>query len=304
MNHLAIAAQGSIKVVDIDSNDIVQTFNTTDPVSCVCFGNCGDLLAAAYRRRSVIELFQTGSGETKQIPTHKEPVVILFSRSDEYLLWRLYGGNIVIWNLEQEQIIHTFSCPSANAVAPSVCYSKNGNRLIASHTIEIDRRLSYGLTVFDIENGVECFSVSGFDRLVRSITICSTHDHMATGSNDRTVKIYDSNDYSFVFQSQTFKSPVSDVLYLPDGAKLVAAMNSEIVIFDSIAYSELLVFSFSTADPCKSVSVNASGTRIALTSIGQANVRLYDAETGMKVLCIDASLGSLVCFARPVVVLM
>lgn len=294
MNRLAITAQCAIKIVDTDSNEIVQTFNTGGPIYYICFNNNGNLLAVASRK-GFITIFEVGTGEARIIPTQRDALLfVAFSKSDEYLLCRFHGGEINIWSLVLEQVTHTFSCPSATAAVPFVWYSKDESKLIANHIHEKEATKAYGLTVFDLSTSVECFSLSD-DALVRSIALCPTHDHMATGSNDGFVKVYNTDDYGLLLTSYR-TGFVAHVLYFPDGTKLASAIGSYVVIFDSITLVELLMFTLPPLSHsiCLSISINARGTQIAASS--SETVKLFDAETGIEVPSFDVSNGRCVCF--------
>ena len=127
----------------------------------------------------------------------------------------------------------------------------------------------------------ELATLEGHTNSVTSVAFSPDGQRLASGSSDKTVKIWDSATGQELFDLKGHAATVSSVAFSPDGLRLASASRDKSVkIWDSATGKELLALKGHT-DVVVSVTFSPDGQRLASGS-GDQTVKIWDSATGKE----------------------
>ncbi len=137
---------------------------------------------------------------------------------------------------------------------------------------------------------LELQTLRGHARNVVRVAFSPDGGRVATGSFDRTAKVWDANTGKELLTLRGHSAPVWWVAFSPDGQKLVTGSFDQTAKVWDAASGEGLLTLKGHSGPVASVAFSPDGHRVATASADQT-VRLWDAATGEHVLTLTGHTG-------------
>ena len=204
---------------------------------------------------------------------------LAFSPNNRYLAAGSHGtGQVRIWDIQtlNSSLVVTRTW---NAI-PSLAFSHDGSRLVAA--------VGSSIQFWDLQTGQEISgtSLNGHSALIRSIALSPDGLYLASGSVDRTVRIWDivSGPESVVQASlQAHTDVVTSAVLSTDGTFIVSSSHDfSIRVWDTINGEMKLPPMVGHQGWVFAVAISSDGRLIASGS-GDHTIRLWDAGTGKLV---------------------
>ncbi len=185
----------TIKIWDIENKKEIRTLIGHDKdVKSLAFSSNGKILASGSygnNLKVVIKLWDIDSGkEIRTIEAHDDFIEqVVFSSDDKFLVSQSsdkYGRNstIKMWEILSGKEIRTLTTESIG-----IAFSPDGKTIATLNSNYED----FTIKLINFDNGKVIRTFIGHTDLVQSIEFSPDGKVLATGSNDRTVKIWDVN---------------------------------------------------------------------------------------------------------------
>jgi WD40 repeat protein len=129
-------------------------------------------------------------------------------------------------------------------------------------------------------------TLQGHTRAVYSVAFSADGKHIASGSEDNTVKVWDAQTGKEAFTLKGRGGPVFCVAFCPDGRRIASAGTGEVKVWDVHTRWEQLTLNHGRGLPVHSVAFSPDGRRIASAGADQT-VKVWDAQTGQETLTLQ-----------------
>ena len=140
-------------------------------------------------------------------------------------------------------------------------------------------------------------TLRGHSGLVRSVAWSPDGKRLATGSNDKTAKVWDAETGKDVLTLNGHNGPVVSVAWSPDGKRLATGSGDKTAkVWDAETGKEVLTLD-GHIDSGVSVAWSPDGKRLATWSSENKTVTMWDAETGQEVRTLNGHNGPVVSVA-------
>jgi WD40 repeat protein len=312
-NRLASASfDKTVKVWDAQTGqEVLSLKGHTDPVSSVAFSPDGKRLASGSYDQTV-RVWDAHSGQRLlALQGHIFGVTsVCFSPDGKRLASGSEDEMVKVWDARSGQQL--LELQGATDEVISVAFSPDGKRVASGF---------YGGTVkvWDAHSGQQLLELQGgepipsvqiweayssllsfppFGRLpawVSSVCFSPDGKWIASGSRDRTAKVWDARSGQQLLELQGHTDGVTSVAFSPDGKRLASGFyDGTVKVWDAQTGQQLLTHQGHTG-PIRSVAFSPDGTRIARASggsdaqgnplPGEANV--WDVRTGQQLLALQ-----------------
>lgn len=157
---------------------------------------------------------------------------ICFSPDGKQLAIGCRGGKVGVWDTRSGNNVWSSVVTDEYAWIPSVSFHQNGRILLLASTSSM-----IGL---DATNGKHVFSDKGHTKQVNVVASSPNGSTFASGSSDKTVRIF-SSEYRSCLAVLSHPSTVVDVIYSPDGNRIATLCGDTIARIWDLTDTCLLV---------------------------------------------------------------
>jgi WD40 repeat protein/serine/threonine protein kinase len=217
---------------------------------------------------------------------------LAFSPDGSLLASAGYDRLVFLWNAATGECLHTF--PHGKGCL-AVTFSPDGRRLVTDAGGPMEVR--------DVATGRLLHTLEGHGASVRRVVYRPDGTRLASGGDDRTVRIWDAATGRELLKLDDHVAPVRDVAYSPDGRHLAAACGD---FFQHGDKGEVKVWDAETGEAVRTlrghtgavwcVAYSPDGRR--LVSGGEdATVRVWDAANGLEALALRGHEEAVWCVA-------
>ena len=217
--HAAVAADDDLRIINAKSLAEVQKLGTGF-VATAAYSPDGKWLAAGGR--AVLLLFDAPSYEKKASKTeHASPILaISFAPSSDKLATGSSDKSSIIWGLPNLNVLQKIAA-QADAIR-AVAFLSNHTLATGSN----DAALSF----WNVSTGSSLKQLKEHAQSVSSLAVSPSGKLFATGSDDKTVKIFESTSYKCL-QTIACANWVYRVCFASDDVVLAGIESSELVSF-------------------------------------------------------------------------
>ena len=216
------------------NNQPQQISGHTAPVNAIAYRSDGTLIASASQDRT-IKLWQLNQTITPlgTLTGHQFDVEAIDYRPDgKQLASCSFDGTIKLWNLDQQPPTIT----SIQTDSPTlVAYSPDGKQVASVSTPPFKGNTIH---IWDVATTKLLLTLPGHAERIKSITYSPDGLRLASASNDKTIKIWDTKG-GMLLQTITkhHASGFTSVAYSPDFQHLAAADSNAIMIWRTASAS-------------------------------------------------------------------
>ena len=246
-----------------------------DVVNGVAYSPDGHRIATASNDKT-IRIWDAHTGQPIGAPLREDVEMqsIAFSPDGHRLVSGDRNGLAQRWDLDTGQRLGEPLSTGQRAIGATVAFSPDGQRIAVAGGIDS------AVHLFDAQSGVPTGQLSGHTSTVNGVAFSRDGHTIATGSDDRTVRLWDAHTLQPLGQPLTgHQNAVGPIAFSPDGKRVVSgAMDDTVRVWDTLNGRPLT----GHQDAVTRVAFSPDGKRIASAS-SDKTVRLWDAQTHQSV---------------------
>jgi WD40 repeat protein/serine/threonine protein kinase len=249
----------------------------TDAVTSVAFSADGRRVAAGALD-NVVRVWNASTGRiTASMSGHESAVTaVAFGENDTRLASASTDGPVRIWDLAASQLVTTL--PVERAVH-SIAFRPGGGQLAVGG--------DDGLAVWDLATASLWKTLEGHRAAVRAVAYSPDGKLLASGSFDRTVRVFDAASGVPVSTFEGHQDPVFGVAFDASGARVVSAgLDNTVRVFEARTGRSLQVL-LGHDESVRAVAVDPASPRIATGSLDRT-IRVWSLEGSSAVRVLDA----------------
>jgi WD40 repeat protein len=246
-----------------------------DVVNGVAYSPDGHRIASASSDKT-IRFWDAHTGQPIGAPLRGDVEIqsVAFSPDGHRLVSGDRNGLAQRWDVDTGQPLGGPLSTGQRAISATVAFSPDGQR------IAVGGGFDFALHLFDAQTGLPTGQLSGHTNTVNGVAFSRDGRTIATGSDDRTVRLWDAETLQPLGQPLIgHQNAVGPVAFSPDGKRVISgAMDNTVRVWDTITGRPLT----GHHDPVTRVAFSPDGHRIASASADKT-VRVWDAQTHLPV---------------------
>ena len=192
-------------------------------------------------------------------------------------IWNAQVGHRVALQVDQQILAVAVTADGARVVA--------GQGEVQTYTTPDTFVTSAVSTVLDARTGEALLTLKGHTRSVVSVAVSPDGNRIATGSADRTARVWNALDGAELFRLDGHGGTVTGIAFLPGGTRIVTASADRTArLWDATSGAEALVLRGHTGS-VTSVAAIPGGKRL-VTGSRDKTARIWDAAAGYELLAL------------------
>ncbi|KAM3102035.1 NB-ARC domain-containing protein [Phormidesmis sp. 146-12] len=282
---LASGAEQSVNLWDADTGQILKTFQGfANPVHRVVFSSDGQRVVSAHED-SVIRVWnQQTEQPPKTLEGHAGSVRrISFALNNQLLASCSNDHTVKLWNVDSGQLLTTFQ--GHQGIVWAAAFSADDKTISscsADQTIKVWDASQVKLSGENVVEVKSCLrTLEGHQDWVVTIDLSPECQMLASGSFDKTIKLWNSETGEIVRTLQGHTSPVLTVCFDPSGQLLASGSDDlKVKLWDIQTGDCLKTLNGHTQSIWSICFINLEGREIVVTGSADKTIKLWDVETG------------------------
>ncbi len=288
----------TIRIWDVTSGRCVKTFKGhANWVSSVCYSRDSKKLASASSDET-IKIWDVGTGQCiKTFKGHKGPVTcVVFHKNNEWVASASQDNTIRIWDINTGNCLKVLK--GHTEWVQEIAYSPDCSKLASAsfdHTIRIwnaEPDLSMTGTISNwfkestslFKSTSDCLKTfSGHDNKIMSITFSHDGYRLASGSWDKTVRVWNAETGECILVLHGHEDCVTSVAFSPDGKFVASGSQDHSLKIWELESSCPVLALCAHNEAIQSLAFHPSGKQLA-TASEDKNAWLWDTATGLKIM--------------------
>jgi len=206
---IAFGSGNYIKIWDIQTADLINSFDNNDSPTSICFSPNGEQIASGGNQINV-KIWDTKSGSLiHTLEGHAHYVMSLcYSPDSKYIVSGSCDWNIKIWDTETGNLICTLK--GHNGMIRDLSYSSDGTRIISGSS-------EYCIKIWDSKTGFKIDTLYGHADYIKSVCYSPDNREIASLSQNGNIKIWNSQTGELLsdFNDDAKKHKLNYIRYLP-----------------------------------------------------------------------------------------
>jgi WD40 repeat protein len=286
----------TIKIWDVQTGQLLfNLFGHTSVVKNLQFSPNGKLLASISEDKTA-KLWNVETGRLLYTfikdsevlnPNQKEQKLVLdgdtldlytkefnsidFSVDGKKIIVASEDATVVMWNIENGQLLRTFDGHTISAVIAR--FSPNGKSIVSNN---------FDATLWDIRTGIMQTSLKGHKEMVFNFQFSPNGNLIATVSFDGTAKIWDAHTGHHLMSYIGHKDRVVSVEFSPDGNKIVTSSWDKTAKVWDVRSGNLNHTLTGHTNWVSYSQFFPDGKRLITASL-DGTIKLFDANTGVQI---------------------
>lgn len=195
---------------------------------------------------------------------------VAFSRDGKYAA-SSSRSDIIIWNVNNAPKTCIFLKIEEDNIS-SIHFCPDGKYIIAS--------IGNIVRAWDAQNGFQVKDYSGHTSFIRSVAISSDSNFFVSGSNDRTLRVwdFDNSSRSHSFKKWSVRKGISQkpsIEFSPDKLLIATTENTAIRLYNAETGDELITIASAHSDYITDIAFSIDGKSI-LSGANDGSVRLWE----------------------------
>ena len=288
------SSDGTVKLWDAGTGQVLRTLKgETGAVYSVAISPDGKRIVSGDYKRSVT-VWDAGTGkDLRTLKGHTDWVrSVAISSDGKRIVSGSWDRTVKVWDAATGKEMLTLKGHTGNVNC--VAISRDGKRIVSGSGGAPDRsgRQLFGeLKVWDANSGNVFRNLKGHSARVWSVAISPDGKRIVSGSDDRTVKLWDAGTGQELL---TLTGAGRAVTFSPDGKRIVTGSDDRTVKLWDASTGQVLLTLKGHRVMVASVAVSPDGTRIVsgggdLVELGE--VRVWDAEASQELLTVKGAMS-------------
>ena len=257
-------------------------------VSGVRFTRKGDRLMTWNRRGSLWVRAADGSGEPLKLEFPGTIFCVTTSDDDQYLAAAGVDGQIIVWNSNTGDIVHSLQTEGSVSSVRSIAFTPDNSMLATGQSDRVIR-------LWSMETGQEQSQLLGHEETVSGLAFSADGFRLISTSWDRTMRVWDHagpGQIEYITRLRGHSGNVISVRFSPDGSLLASSSaDGTVRLWDPELGTELAALR-GHKGAVFALAFSPDGNRIASGSHDRT-IRIWNSTTGQEEFALEESGGHL-----------